>query len=151
MSVYSPAWPVDRSRLKGVDVSEVGQNGKVWVSDLLWESLNHIQPGRDEAWIVGGDFNLSETFDAWSAGLGGNRVYLDSLEELGLVECLRAAKGALTPTFRHSRGAVKDQIDHLFTTAVLAGKRTACDAGRHEDIFETNLSDHLPIWADFLV
>ena len=41
-------------------------------------------------------------------------------------------------------------MDHLFTTAVLSQNRSACDTGRHRDVFDTGLSDHLPIVADFL-
>ena len=150
VSVYSPAWPVDESLLVGVDVAEIGQNGTVWVSDLLWESLNHLQPDPDEAWIIAGDFNLSETFDEWTPTKPrGNREYLLSMETLGLVECLRKVKGKLTPTFRHSRGGIKHQMDHLFVTPALARYRTACDTGPHDAIFDAGLSDHLPIIADF--
>jgi hypothetical protein len=64
--VYSPAWPVDKRQLVDVDVTAVRltQNRDVWVTDLLWAArfLNKPQPG--EPWIIGGDFNLCETFDA---------------------------------------------------------------------------------------
>ena len=48
--VYSPAWPVDKRRLMGVDVTAVRltQNRDVWVTDLLWAalSLSKPQPGE---------------------------------------------------------------------------------------------------------
>lgn len=72
------------------------------------------------------------------------------MRELGLVECLRDAKGLLTPTYRNpSNGKIKHQMDHLFTTAVPARKRTDCDTGRPKDVFNAGLGDHLPFVADF--
>ena len=64
--VYSPAWPVDRGRLAGIDVSGVRlkQNRDVWVSDLLRAALSYMKLQPEEPWIVAGDFNLCETFDA---------------------------------------------------------------------------------------
>jgi endonuclease/exonuclease/phosphatase family metal-dependent hydrolase len=71
---------------------------------------------------------------------------------LGLVECLRCAKGLLTPTFRNTQGgAIRHQMDHLFVTQALAERLTACDTGSRERVFGSSppLSDHLPIVADF--
>jgi hypothetical protein len=74
ISVYSPAWPVARSRLTGIDVSSVRltQNPDVWVADLLWAALRRSAPSESDAWLVAGDFNLSETFDLWKDGPRGN-------------------------------------------------------------------------------
>jgi len=152
VSVYSPAWPVDPGRLSGIDVTGVRltQNRDVWVTDLLWASLQHLRPDPREPWIVAGDFNLSETFDLWPGGPRGNREHLERMAALGLIECLRHAKGALTPTFRNTGGgAIKHQMDHLFVTDVLAQRLTACDTGSQERVFGSSLSDHLPIVADF--
>jgi exonuclease III len=154
VSVYSPAWPVDASRLTGIDVSDVRltQNADVWVADLLRAALRQRQPMADDAWVAAGDFNLSETFDLWLGGPRGNREYLDGTADLGLVECLRASKGSLTPTFRNTdKRTVKHQIDHLFVTRALSHRLTSCDTGPQEIIFGGNLSDHLPIIADFTV
>jgi len=67
VSVHSPAWPIGRARLAGIDTSAVKltQNPDVWLADVLWAAL---PPSAADAWIVGGDFNLSETFDAWPGG-----------------------------------------------------------------------------------
>jgi hypothetical protein len=153
VSVYSPAWPVARTRLAGIDTSRVQltQNRDVWVSDVLWASL--LPSGLTERgnWIIGGDFNLSETFDLWSGGPRGNAEYLDRMRQLGLVECLRDTARALTPTFRNpSGGAIKHQIDHLFVTSALAGRLSACRTGELERVFGSGLSDHLRIVADFV-
>jgi len=150
--VYSPAWPVDPSRLVGIDVSDVRLtlNRNVWVADLLWASLNHRRISANDRWIVAGDLNLSETFDSWTGGPRGNREYLNRMASLGLTECLRNAKGALTPTFRSPRGgAIKHQIDHMFVTEALASQLVTCDTGSGDHVFGSGISDHLPIIADF--
>jgi exonuclease III len=152
VSVYSPAWPVDRARLKGVDLSSVKLtlNRDVWVADLLWASIVHMKLDPREAWVFAGDFNLSETFDLWPGGPRGNREFLERLEALGLDECLRMTKGALTPTFRNPRdGVIQHQMDHMFATDALSERLLRCDVGQPEAVFKRRLSDHLPIVADF--
>ena len=150
--VYSPAWPVDRDRLEGVDTSQVKLtlNPDVWVADLLWSALKAMAPSNGSEVIVGGDFNLSETFDAWRGGPRGNREYLDRMADLGLTECLREHNGALTPTFKNPRGSgVLHQIDHLFVTSDLASRLITCATGDAGQVFGGSLSDHLPVVADF--
>ena len=152
ISVYNPAWYIDRKRLENIDTTKVhlSQNPDVWVADLLWASLNQMQPGATELWIIGGDFNLSETFDLWRGCPRGNREYLDRMAALGFMEVLRYSKGKLTPTFRNtSNGLIKHQMDHLFITQPLAQYLISCDTGSVERIFDQGLSDHLPIIADF--
>jgi len=153
ISVYSPAWPVSRERLVAVDTSRVQltQNRKVWVGDLLWASLVTSEINKKRDWIVGGDFNLSETFDFGRGGPRGNREYLDRMSEIGLVECLRTSTGILTPTFRNlCGGMVKHQMDHLFVTQELGAVMSRCRTGSQERVFGHRLSDHLPIIADFV-
>src|SRR6185312_1561139 len=101
VSVHSPAWEIDRSRLAGIDKSAVqlALSPDVWLSDCLWATLPR-EPS--EAWIVGGDFNLSETFDAWKGGPRGNREYLERMAARGFTECLREVTGRVTPTFRNT-------------------------------------------------
>jgi endonuclease/exonuclease/phosphatase family metal-dependent hydrolase len=149
---FNPAWPVDRDRLAGIDVSKVRliQNRDVWVHDLIWAALQERELSKTDSWVVAGDFNMSETFDLWPGGPRGNREYLDRMADLGLVECLRKSKGMLTPTFRNTdRRTVKHQMDHLFVTKPLAERLISCDTGSHGTIFSANLSDHLPLIADF--
>lgn len=152
VTVYSPAWAVDRARLKGLDVTSVKLtlNSDVWVTDLLWASLVHMKLDPSDQWVIAGDFNLSETFDLWRGGPRGNREYLDRMEALGLHECLQMTKGVLTPTFRNPReGVIQHQMDHLFVTAALSDRLLSCDVGVPEVVFNRRLSDHLPIVADF--
>jgi endonuclease/exonuclease/phosphatase family metal-dependent hydrolase len=122
----------------------------VWVADLLRAALADGERPGSVPWVVGGDFNLSETFDLWRGGPRGNREYLDLMARLGFVECLRMAQGRLTPTFRNTDGTtVKHQMDHLFVSQSLARHLRACDVGSHDEVFGQNLSEHLPIVADF--
>ena len=150
--VYSPAWPVDRGRLSGVDVTAVRlpQSRDVWVSDLLWAALSASSPQPGDYWVIGGDFNLCETFDSWHGGPRGNREFLDRMDRLGLTDCLRYARGTLTPTFCTVRkGTVTAQIDYLFVTDILRAGMVSCDTGSRQRVFEERISDHLPIIADF--
>lgn len=152
VSVYSPAWPIDPQRLIGIDLSGVRltQNPRVWLADILWASLRHHRPNPLDPWVVAGDFNSSETFDQATWSKGGNREFLERMSALGMVECLRKAKGALTPTFRNTTGgAIKHQMDHMFVTEALASRLVSCETGPHERVFDAGLSDHLPLLADF--
>ena len=99
ISVYSPAYRIPRSRLKGVDVSDVRlpDNPDIQLADILHACLKQQRPDPDDPWIAAGDFNLSETLDQgrpWA----GNRVYLDRMASLGFTESLRASQGRLAPT-----------------------------------------------------
>jgi exonuclease III len=151
IGVYAPAWPVERNRLEGEDVQTVklAQNPDVWVADLLVAALRQ-RSVDDAAWIVAGDFNSCESFDSWKSGPRGNREWLDRMAALGLTECLRHSQGALTPTFRRPGVAEpKSQIDHLFASGDLARRLVTCQTGDANRVYGQQLSDHLPIVADF--
>jgi len=152
MSVYSPAWPIDTTRLKDVDISRIKliHSSKVWGTELMWDALRNVQ--RDETpWIVAGDLNSSITFDKHrGGGPGGNQEIQDRMSDLGFVECLRSWQGKLTPTFKNPNGGkVIHQIDHLFASDPLSGKLARCFTGDPAKVFVERLSDHLPIIADF--
>lgn len=153
LSVYSPAWPVDPARLRGIDVAPVKLklNPKVWVTELLWAALRNRDTSDGATWIVGGDLNASETFDQlWPGGPRGNREILDRMADLGFVECLRQAQGALVPTFRNPRnGQIVHQMDHLFVSRSLSERPFTCRVGDSARVFDAKLSDHLPIVAEF--
>jgi len=80
--------------LKGVDVSPVKLklNPKVWPTEIIWSALKNTISNNEE-WIVGGDYNISETFDKeWQDRNGvkfairssGNKEILDRMYEVGL-------------------------------------------------------------------
>lgn len=153
ISVYSPAWPVDPTRYINVDVSSIKLklNKKVWPLDILTSYLKYSIKSNEEIWIVGGDFNLSETFDyMWSGGPRGCLESLQRLEQLGLKECLRFINQKLTPTFKNPRGGkVVHQIDHVYVDENLLTKMSTCFTPENDLIFKNNLSDHLPIIVEF--
>ena len=153
ISVYSPAWPVDKDRLSNIDVSSVklNNNPDVWVTEILWSGLKGTMPLSDDQWIVGGDFNSSETFDyLWKGCPSGNREILDRMDDLGLKECLRTYNGELVPTFKNaSNGKLIHQLDHLFISEGLSSSLERCLVGNAARVFGESLSDHLPIIGDF--
>lgn len=155
ISVYNPAWPINKDRLLDTDTGKVRltqQNCSIWLSDLLWSSLGLLLNEATGPLIVAGDFNLCENFDRWNATPAGNREYLDRMASLGLVECLRHTSGEVMPTFRRP-GADEPscQIDHMFVTKPLANALVTARAGSRDVVFGQGLSDHLPIIADFTV
>lgn len=152
VNIYSPAWPIDRDRLKRFDVSAVKLvlNPNVWLADILFDALKHADIQPHEPWLVAGDFNLCETFDLWKGGPRGNREYLDRMQSVGLTECLRYTSGKLTPTFKKVGGErLTNQIDYIWVTQTLADALQSCVVGDSDRVFGCRLSDHLPIVADF--
>jgi len=153
VSVYSPAWSVNHESLDAQDVSRVKltKADSIWVIDLLRDALCHLESIQDHDCIIAGDFNTCELLDKGPNGRGGNREYLDRMMALGLTECLRTHQRALTPTFRHPRGSVRNQIDHMFASTQLATRLVECGVGSRDRVFGVSpmLSDHLPLIADF--
>ena len=155
ISIYNPHWALNQAQLHGQDLSGILLPGetKVWAADLLQAAIPTLVRETDAPWVIGGDFNLSTTFDAWKPGKTSNRTFLDRMARSSLTECLCAMQGQLTPTFRNpSRGKeIKHQIDHLFVTRELADRLVSCQTGSQERVFESvpALSDHLPIVATY--
>lgn len=149
VSVHSPAWPLERERCDLYEVHgiKLKEDPDVWVTELLWAALREADLSKP--WIVAGDLNSSETFDlTWGSG---NKEILDRMQAAGFTEALRHKRGELTPTFRNPRDKkVIHQIDHLFVTSDLLRVLTSCNVGDEERVFGGNLSDHLPIIADFV-
>jgi endonuclease/exonuclease/phosphatase family metal-dependent hydrolase len=160
VSVHSPAWAIKVSEYPIADVKAVQliHNPRVWATEVLWSALKKADL-VDAPWIVGGDFNSSETFDReWQDSNGvrpglrssGNREILERMKALGFTECLRGYNGKLTPTFRNpANGRVVHQMDHLFATNPLYLLLNHCAVGDGSNIFTNSVSDHLPIVADF--
>ena len=159
VSVYSPAWPVDKNRIKKIDVSQVKltKNPKVWATEIIWSALKNTI-SKNEQWIVGGDYNSSETFDrdyqlkhGIKGGLvsEGNKEIRNRMYALGFKECLLEYNGKLTPTYKHTNKKIMHQIDHLYVSDNIFLRIEKCTVGEQSIIFGKLLSDHLPIIADF--
>jgi exonuclease III len=153
ISVYNPAWPLERGAFADFDLRPVRlslQPRDVWLADLLWFRLVELTRDRSVQWLIGGDFNLSESFDDRAGGPRGNREYLERMKSLDLVECLRHFNSGPVPTFKNpDGGAVVHQIDHLFASKELAAALSSAVAGSSDRVFGGKLSDHLPVIADF--
>lgn len=160
VSVYSPAWSVNKNWLQGIDVSAIQLKGhsKVWGTELIWSALKHTV-SNNETWIVGGDYNSSETFDKdWQHKHGvrfgirssGNREIIDRMIELGFTECLsKFNNNEIVPTYQNKTDLeIVHQMDHLYVINSLYAQLTNCYVGDKSIIFD-KLSDHLPIIADF--
>jgi len=150
ISVYSPAWIIQKDRWKDMDITNVKleNNPDVWVTEILYSALLN-ENLNNTPWIIGGDFNSSPTFDLTFSS--GNQEILDRMHSLGLVECLEKSNSKLIPTFKNPKGGkIIHQIDHLFITGKLYKNISNCVVGNQNLIFNDSLSDHLPIIGDFI-
>jgi exonuclease III len=149
VNAYSPAWIVPDTFTAGVDVTGVKleQNPHVWATEILWKCLLDHPHIHSDGWIVGGDFNSSETFDyLWGSSPRGNLEIIERMNALDLYDALRTHHGRLIPTHKNNRGGkIIHQLDHLYMSRYLIDAVQDCFTGRHEDVFDSNLSDHLPI------
>lgn len=152
-SVYSPAWPIDKNRLTGIDVTEVKlkNNPDIWATELLWASLLN-QDLKSAPWIIGGDLNSSVTFDYMLGNQPrGNQEIQDRMTDMGFKEALASFQGQLTPTFRNPKGGkIIHQMDHVFLSLNLHSRLNNCYVGEHHQVFGQSLSDHLPIITELI-
>jgi exonuclease III len=160
-SIYSPAWSVDQSsmnnQIDGVDLSNIQlkENPMLWPTEIIWLALKE-KIVKDSHWIVGGDYNSSPRFDERKADgslfpplYRGTTEVLQRMKDLGFSECLATFNGKSIPTYKNNRSKrVEDQLDHLFATQIFTENLIDCRVG-DKNIFEENISDHLPIIADF--
>jgi len=77
----------------GIDVSTIKLKGvkDIWPTEIIWSALKKVI-AKNEKWIVGGDYNSSETFDKeWQLKTGikmgfvsaGNKEIRDRMYDLG--------------------------------------------------------------------
>ena len=155
ISVYSPAWPVDKDKLKNINITgiKLEQNPEIWCTEILWSALRNSIQKNNESWIISGDFNSSVTFDyIWSGGPHGNQEIIDRMNSLRFTECLYHHVGRLTPTFKNiTGGKIIHQIDHLYVSENLLTKLDRAYVGNSYNIFEKSISDHLPIISEFQI
>jgi len=149
VSVHSPAWAINPTRLKGCDLTGIKlvNNSKVWATEIVWSALKNVI-SVNEQWIVGGDYNSSILFDVPHDQ--GNQEIIDRMYELGFKECLSEYHEKPVPTFKNVKPKkLIHQLDKLFVQKKLFAKMKKCIVGDKEAIIDNYLSDHLPIIADF--
>lgn len=154
IGVYSPAWRVNVSEYPTNEINSVKrkQNKDLWVDDLLREALKNEPNVENERWIIGGDFNASETMDyLWNTGPRGNLEHLGIMQNIGFIDCLRhSANGQPVPTFKDTKnGKVINQLDYIYANNLQFRNFKNCQTGSVAEILDTKISDHLPVIADF--
>ena len=149
VSCYSPAWPLfdwEGTRRRGrFDGFKSVLSDDLWLTDFIHRYA--AEHRNDERWVVAGDFNSATTF-SWEKGQ--NQEVLDNMGAAGLDEAVRLLYDGPVPTFRHSRGSVKHQLDHFYLNAVARQDLVGCRVLSDQGVFEQGLSDHLPlvgIWS----
>ena len=151
VGVHSPAKPIPKDQWADVDVSgiKLTNNPDLWFTEILWALLRNANISDDVNWIVGGDFNSSVTFD--EPRDRGNREIIGRVNQLGLTGCLSYFHDGAVPTFMHSRGTVRHQLDYCYVNAPLLARLKQARVPPHEEIFHSKprQSDHLPILCEF--
>ena len=151
VSVHSPAFFVPRDQYADVDVSgiKLPENPELWFTEILWALLRSSAISRDTNWIVAGDFNSSVLFD--KPRDRGNWRIGKRLNSLGLADCLKHCHFGPVPTFQHSGGSVRHQLDYCYVNAPMLERLTQARVPSREEVFDRKprLSDHLPILCEF--
>lgn len=153
VNLHAPAWAIPGERLAAVDVTGVKleANPRTYCTEIAWKLFRDTPGLFDRPLVVAGDFNSSETFDdLWGKSPRGNREVIERMNALGLHDALRTRAGKLVPTYRGNRGKqLVHQLDHVYIGEELIAILEDCQVGSREEVFDSNLSDHLPIIVDF--
>ena len=153
VSVHSPAFPVPKETLEGIDISSIQlkNNPDLWFTEILWSLLSNKTIDDRVLWIVGGDFNTSVLFD--EPRDRGNRLVIQRMIELGLTECLSHSECKPVPTFKPPIGSVIHQLDYCYVNKPLMNRYVHTHVPDQPEIFGNGqskaLSDHLPIVCEF--
>ncbi len=147
LSCYSPAWPLYSFKpiiSRGIRAFKSRLSGQLWLTDIIHRYVGEQvkEMGDTSRWVVAGDFNSATTFD-WEKGQ--NQEVIDNLRAVGFEDAISALGGKPVPTFRHSRGSVKHQLDYLYLNAAAREGLETCEVLDNGGIFERGLSDHLPL------
>lgn len=139
-SVHSPAYPIEKERLVGIDVTSVKlkANPDLWFLDVLFFFLKSKLGSR---FLVGGDFNYSRLLDVTLGGERGNNEFFDRVANEGFVSLHRLFQDSDQRTFFHPKRA-HHQLDYLYADASVAAYTKACWV--HP---VTDYSDHAPLVA----
>lgn len=153
LHAYCPPWPLETANapIEEVKALRFPTNPSVWLTNLLRDAICQLPNLADSSWVMAGDLNLSETLDRPGQPPRGNKDFLERMAGLGLTECLRHHQQKVVPTYRHSKGSIIHQIDHIFVSQPLLHRLRSCRTADTKQVFgpPERLSDHLPIVADF--
>lgn len=140
-SVHSPAYPIEKGRLTGIDVTDMKlkQNPDLWLLDVVFFFLKAQLGTR---FMVGGDFNYSRLLDTTLGEERGNNEFFDRVATEGFVSLHRLFHDADERTFFHPKRA-HHQLDYLYADAPMAKYASGCFV--HP---VTEYSDHAPLVAD---
>lgn len=140
-SIHSPAFPIEKSRLHGIDISamKLKKNPDLWFLDVVF---HHLRPLLGQRLIVGGDFNASRLLDT-TLGERGNNEFFDRIGDEGFISLHRLFHGADERTY-FKTGKAPHQLDYVYADTPLAAVCRACavlPCGEY--------SDHAPLIAEF--
>jgi exonuclease III len=140
-SVHSPSFPIEKSRLRGVDVSamKLKRNPDLWFLDVLFYFLRSM---LGKQFIVGGDFNSSRLLDT-TLGERGNNEFFDRIRGEGFVSLHRLFHDVDERTY-FKTGKAPHQLDYLYSDMPAARTCHACAVHQCGEF-----SDHAPLVADF--
>jgi len=149
-NVYSPPWKIPTKLYRKRDVVEIKlkKNPDLWLTEIILDSLKNTLKGSDNIFVCG-DLNSSITFDFGNNGDRGNQEIQSKFHKLGLYDTLSDFNGGYIPTFRHSRGSVKHQLDYIYVNLKLLDTLQDSTTLDRKKIFEEQISDHLPICSVF--
>ena len=144
VSVHNPFYPIERERLKGIDISsmKLKKNKDLWFLDVLFYFLREHLGSR---LIVGGDFNYSRLLDELY-GERGNREFFDRISDEGFISFHRLFHEADEQTF-FKKGGMEHQLDYLYGDSPVASYVLSCEVVPYIQVKE--LSDHAPLIANF--
>jgi hypothetical protein len=142
-SLHSPAYPIERVRLQGIDVEgmKLKHSPDVWMTDVVFF---HLRPLLGSRMLIGGDFNASRLLDKPS-GAGGNNEFFDRIADEGFVSLHRRFHPEDQQTF-FKKGRRPHQLDYLYADDVLAREALSCDVHDYDEVCE--FSDHAPVVLD---
>jgi exonuclease III len=140
-SLHSPSFPIEKSRLSGVDVSamKLKKNPDLWFLDVLFHFL---RPMIGTKFVIGGDFNASRLLDV-TLGERGNNEFFDRIRVEGFVSLHRLFHESDERTY-FKAGKAQHQLDYLYADAPVAKNCRACAVQPDREY-----SDHAPLLADF--
>jgi exonuclease III len=140
-SVHSPSFPIEKSRLRELDVSamKLKKNPDLWFLDVLFHFL---RPMIGTKLIVGGDFNSSRLLDA-TLGERGNNEFFDRIRDEGFVSlhCLFHESDERT---YFKAGKAPHQLDYLYADAPVAESCRGCTVR----LDNMEYSDHAPLLCE---